>query len=175
VHVFYYSNVTKDSSQVRTDQELLEMFSNHVDGKVVHMTITYTDPKDMPISCMSFHLEISEELNIPCTPSIVCPSLAPASQSTQPTSLPSQSTTSQHPPEPSDGSDVDSDDDPDDDPDDGILANPEPQTNMLELMVKKYTFLLLIHMWVAMMWVRKVGPIPGLTLNLMLNMRKRMG
>jgi hypothetical protein len=123
VHVFYYSNVTKGSSQVRTDQELLEMFSNHVDSKVVHMTITYTDPKDMPISCMCFHPEISEGLNIPCTPSIVCPSLAAASQSTQPTPLPSQPTTSQHPPEPSDGSDVDSDDDPDD----GILANPEPQ------------------------------------------------
>jgi hypothetical protein len=28
---------------VRTDQELLEMFSKHVDRKVVHMTITYTD------------------------------------------------------------------------------------------------------------------------------------
>jgi transposase-like protein len=28
---------------VRTDQELLEMFSKYVDSKVVHMTITYTD------------------------------------------------------------------------------------------------------------------------------------
>jgi hypothetical protein len=43
VHVFYYSDVTKASSLVTTDQELLEMFSKHVDSKVVHMTITYTD------------------------------------------------------------------------------------------------------------------------------------
>jgi hypothetical protein len=95
------------------------MFSNHVDSKVVHMTITYTDPKDMPISCMCFHPEISQGLDIPCTPSIVCPSLAAASQSTQPAPLPSQPTTSQHPPEPSDESDVD----PDDDPDDGTAAS----------------------------------------------------
>jgi hypothetical protein len=125
VHVFYYNDVTKASSQVRTDQELLEMFSKHVDSKVVHMTITYTDPKDMPISCMCFHPKISEGLDIPCTPSIPCPSLAAGSQSTQLTPLPSQPTTSQqnepaNPTEPSDESDIDPDDD-------GILANPEPQ------------------------------------------------
>jgi hypothetical protein len=122
VHVFYYSDVTKASSLVRTDQELLEMFSKHADSKVVHMTITYTDPKDMPISCMCFHPEISGRLDIPCTPSIACPSIAAGSQSTQP--LPSHPTTSQHPTDPSDESDDDPDDDPDDD---GILANPEPQ------------------------------------------------
>jgi hypothetical protein len=54
VHVFYYSEVTKGCSQVRTDQELLEMFSKHADSKVVHMTVTYTVPKDMTISCMCF-------------------------------------------------------------------------------------------------------------------------
>jgi hypothetical protein len=68
---------------------------------------------------MCFHPEISQGLDIPCTPSIVCPSLAAASQSTQPAPLPSQPTTSQHPPEPSDESDVD----PDDDPDDGTAAS----------------------------------------------------
>jgi hypothetical protein len=39
VHVFYYDDV-KNYSQVRTDQELLEIFNKHVDSKVVHMTIT---------------------------------------------------------------------------------------------------------------------------------------
>jgi hypothetical protein len=93
VHVSYYIDVTKGSSQVRTDQELHEMFSKHADSKVVHMTITYTDPKDMPsLVCASTH---SEGLDIPCTPSIICPSLAAASQSTQPTPLPSQPTTNQ--------------------------------------------------------------------------------
>jgi hypothetical protein len=73
------------------------MFSKHADSKVVHMTITYTDPKDMPISCMCFHPEISERLDIPCTPSIACPSIAAGSQSTQP--LPSHPKTSQYPAE----------------------------------------------------------------------------
>jgi hypothetical protein len=172
VHVFYYSEVTKGSSQVRTDQELLEMFSNHVDSKVVHMTITYTDPKDMPISCMCFHPEISQGLDIPCTPSIVCPSLAAASQSTQPAPLPSQPTTnqpttSQHPPEPSDESNVD----PDDDPDDGILANPEPQNEHVGVDDEEMYF----PAPNTHVGGDDVGLIPSLTLNLMLNMRKRMG
>jgi hypothetical protein len=79
VLVFYI--VTKGSSQARIDQKLLEMFSKHVDKKVVHMTITYTDPKDMPISCMCFDPTLSKPIDISCIPSIDCPSLATGSQS----------------------------------------------------------------------------------------------
>jgi hypothetical protein len=45
------------------------------------------------------------------------------------------------------------------------------EMNMLELMMKTCTYLLLKHMWVVMMWVRKVN----LIRNLMLSMRKSMG
>ncbi|CAL4983816.1 unnamed protein product [Urochloa decumbens] len=133
VHVFYYDDVTKGSSQVTSDQELLEMFSKHADRKVVHITITYTEPRDMPIPCMCFHPKISEVLDIPCTPSIACPSIAAASQSSQPlfsqhtNPTTSQPRTSQQPAEPSYAVDHDPDDESDDDPDDdGYLANPEP-------------------------------------------------
>ncbi|CAN6198602.1 unnamed protein product [Urochloa humidicola] len=145
VHIFYYNDVQKCYSPVRTDQELLEMFSKHVDSRKVHMTITYTEPTDVPIpECCT--PKISERLDIPSTPSIACPSLAAASQSTKPLSnqhtkpTTSQSTeplfnqhskptASQQPPNPNvEPNDVGVDDesDDDDDDDDGILPNPEP-------------------------------------------------
>ena len=78
VHVFYYDDVKK-YSEVRTDQELLAMFSKHVDSKKVRMTITYTEPRDVPIAeCC--HPEISAGLDIPCTPSLAAPSLGAAIQ-----------------------------------------------------------------------------------------------
>src|SRR6185503_14782958 len=84
VHVFYYDDVKK-YSEVRTDQELLAMFTKHVYSKKVRMTITYTEPRDVPIAeCC--HPEISARLDLPCTPSLAAPSLAAASQSTQPLS-----------------------------------------------------------------------------------------
>jgi hypothetical protein len=61
------------------------MFSKHVDSKMVHMTITYTEPRDVPIP-KCFYIEISSGLDIPCTLSISCPSLDASSQSTQPLS-----------------------------------------------------------------------------------------
>lgn len=115
VHVFYYDDVKK-YSEVRTDQELLAMFSKHVDSKKVRMTITYTEPRDVPIAeCC--HPEISAGLDIPCTPSLAAPSLGAASQSTEHVSSQhSKPTTSKQPVEPSD--------EPDDD--DGCLPNPKP-------------------------------------------------
>ena len=115
VHVFYYDDVKK-YSEVRTDQELLAMFSKHVDSKKVRMTITYTEPRDVPIAeCC--HPEISAGLDIPCTPSLAAPSLGAASQSTEHiSSQHSKPTTSKQPVEPSD--------EPDDD--DGCLPNPKP-------------------------------------------------
>jgi len=115
VHVFYYDDVQK-YSEVRTDQELLAMFSKHVDSKKVRMTITYTEPRDVPIAeCC--HPEISAGLDIPCTPSLAAPSLGAASQSTEHVSSQhSKPTTSKQPVEPSD--------EPDDD--DGCLPNPKP-------------------------------------------------
>ena len=84
VHVFYYDDFQK-YVEVRTDQELLAMFSKHVDNKEVRMTITYTESRDVPIiECI--HSEISARLDIPCTPSVACPSFAAPSQSTQPIS-----------------------------------------------------------------------------------------
>ena len=86
VHVFYYDDFQK-YVEVRTYQELLAMFSKHVDNKKVRMTITYTEPTDVPIiECI--HPEISARLDIPCTPSVACPSFAAPSQSTQPSSKP---------------------------------------------------------------------------------------
>jgi len=115
VHVFYYDDVKK-YSEMRTDQELLAMFSKHVDSKKVRMIITYTEPRDVPIvECC--HPEISAGLDIPCTPSLAAPSLGAASQSTEHVSSQhSKPTTSKQPVEPSD--------EPDDD--DGCLPNPKP-------------------------------------------------
>jgi hypothetical protein len=84
VHIFYYDEVKKCFPQVTTDYELLEMFSKHVEKKVLRMTIAYTDPIDaMPIP-KCYTLENSDVLDIPCTPSMACPSLATASQSNEP-------------------------------------------------------------------------------------------
>jgi hypothetical protein len=84
VLIFYYDEIKKSFPQVTTDQELLEMFSKHVEKKVIGMTIAYTDPADtMPIS-ECYTLENSDVLDIPCTPSMACPSLATASQSNEP-------------------------------------------------------------------------------------------
>jgi len=82
VDVFYYDDVKK-YSEVKTDQELLAMFSKQVDSKKMRMTITYTKPRDVPI-IEYCHPEISAGLDIPCTPSLAAPSLAAASQSTNP-------------------------------------------------------------------------------------------
>ncbi|RLN28084.1 uncharacterized protein C2845_PM05G11130 [Panicum miliaceum] len=118
VHVFYYDGVKKCSREVTTDQELLEIFRKYVDSKVVHMTITYTDPTDdVPIpEC--FTLENSDLLDIPCTPSMPCPSLAASSQSTEPISSQHTKPIASQPTEPSTN-------EPNDD--DESLANPEPQ------------------------------------------------
>ena len=74
VHVFYYDGVQKCSPEITTDQELLEMFRKHVDSKVVHMTITYTDPTDDVSVPECYTTENSDVLD---------PSLAAASQSTE--------------------------------------------------------------------------------------------
>ncbi|KAJ1253469.1 hypothetical protein BS78_K252300, partial [Paspalum vaginatum] len=44
VHVFYHDDVQKTIPQVTTDQELLEMFRKHATSKVIHMTISYSEP-----------------------------------------------------------------------------------------------------------------------------------
>lgn len=109
VHVFYYDVAQKTFPQIKTDQELLKMFSKHVDSKIVLMTITYTEPTDVvpvPEWCYT-------EEDIPCIPSLACPSLPPVSQITEPIAkLPTQPCTS----EPSTYNNDD----------DGYLANPEP-------------------------------------------------
>ncbi|XP_039815060.1 uncharacterized protein LOC120677941 [Panicum virgatum] len=74
VHVFYYDGVQKCSPEITTDQELLEMFRKHVDSKVVHMTITYTDPIDDVSVPECYTTKNSDVLD---------PSLAAASQSTE--------------------------------------------------------------------------------------------
>jgi hypothetical protein len=49
-HAFYYDEIKKCFPQVTIDQELLEIFSKHVEKKIIRMTIAYTDPTDaMPI------------------------------------------------------------------------------------------------------------------------------
>lgn len=117
VHVFHYNDVLKTFPQVTTDQELLVMFSKHVDRKVVHLSISYTDPTDgVPIP-PPILLSNSDLLDIPCTPSMPCPSIVAASISTQPPTN-----------EPTDfDSDQPADSDHFDDDDDNYLANPEPQ------------------------------------------------
>jgi hypothetical protein len=97
VHVFYYDVAQKTFPQIKTDQELLKMFTKHVDSKIVLMTITYTEPTDVvpvPQWCYT-----EEDI--------------PMSQITEPIAkLPTQPCTS----EPSTYNNDD----------DGYLANPEP-------------------------------------------------
>ncbi|CAN6289119.1 unnamed protein product [Urochloa humidicola] len=95
------------------------MFSKHVGSKVVHMTIMYTDPTDPVPIPECYTPENSELLDIPCTPSIACPTLPAASQSTEQTcNQPTKPTTSQ-PTEPSTNEPTEHNDE--------HLKNPEPQ------------------------------------------------
>jgi hypothetical protein len=138
VLIFYYDEIKKSFPQVTTDQELLEMFSKHVEKKVIGMTIAYTDPADtMPIS-ECYTLENSDVLDIPCTPSMACPSLATASQYNKPIcSHYSKPKTSQHA-EPS--TSEPSTNEPNDAPDgDEYLANPEPQNEHVGVDMKACT------------------------------------
>ncbi|XP_025800089.1 uncharacterized protein LOC112879881 [Panicum hallii] len=126
VHVFYYDEVKKCFPRVTTDQELLEMFSKYVEKKVIRMAIAYTDSTHAVPILECYTPENSDVLDIPCTPSMACPSLATASQSNEPicsqyskpkTNQPSEHSTN----EPSTNK-------PNDAPDgDENLANPEPQ------------------------------------------------
>ena len=43
-HVQYYDADLKNFPVVNTDQELMLMFQKHIDSKVVHMFIAYSDP-----------------------------------------------------------------------------------------------------------------------------------
>ena len=72
VIVFYYDALQKIFPQVTTDQELLAMFSKHVHSKVVRMTITYTEPRDVVPIPEPYTSENSEVLDIPSTPSVDC-------------------------------------------------------------------------------------------------------
>ncbi|KAK3153585.1 hypothetical protein QOZ80_2BG0177830 [Eleusine coracana subsp. coracana] len=47
VTVFYYDAANKNYPQVKSDQELLAMFTKHIDTMVVRLTITYSKPTDM--------------------------------------------------------------------------------------------------------------------------------
>ena len=130
VSVFYYDEVQKNFPQVTTDQELLAMFNKHVDSKEVRMTITYSEPTDVVSIPESYTQQNVEVLDIPSTPSVACPILAAASQSTMPTtSNPIEPTTSQptmpttsNPTEPT--TSQPSTNEPTDD--DDYLANPKP-------------------------------------------------
>ena len=77
------------------------MFRKHVDSKVVRMTITYTDPTDDVPVPECYTPENSDMLDIPCTPSMPCPSLAAASQPTEPISSQHTKPTARQPTEPS--------------------------------------------------------------------------
>jgi hypothetical protein len=80
VHGFYYDVAQKTFPQIKTDQELLKMFSKHVDSKIVLMTITYTEPIDVvPVPEWCY---IEEDIT--CIPSLACPSLPTVSQITEP-------------------------------------------------------------------------------------------
>jgi hypothetical protein len=101
------------------------MFRKHVHGKIVHLTIAYTEPNKCYTPKPDNEALHSDVVHIPCTPSLVSPSLATASHSTDPVAilmLPNQ------PPKPtaSHFTDPPSESDNDDDDDDGYLANPEP-------------------------------------------------
>ncbi|CAN6339136.1 unnamed protein product [Urochloa humidicola] len=120
VHVFYFDDAQKCFPKVRSDEELVEMFSKHVSSKVVRMTIMYTDPTDPVPIPECYTPENSELLDIPCTPSMACPTLPTTSQSTEPTcSQPTKRTTSE-PIEPTTN-------EPSVLHDDENLKNPEPQ------------------------------------------------
>ncbi|KAF8725663.1 hypothetical protein HU200_020206 [Digitaria exilis] len=126
MHVFYYDDVQNKFPLVTTDQQLLEMFAKHVDRKVVRMTVTYSGPTDgVPIPEPILQ-ENSAPLDIPCTPSMPCPSIAAASQLTLPsTSHPNDPNTNEPTASDYDQS-TDSDSDQADD-DDIFLSNPQPQ------------------------------------------------
>jgi len=106
------------------------MFNKHVDSKEVRMTITYSEPTDVVSIPESYTQQNTEVLDIPSTPSVACPILTIASQSTMPTtSSPIEPTTSQptmpttsNPTEPT--TSQPSTNEPTDD--DDYLANPKP-------------------------------------------------
>jgi hypothetical protein len=48
VNLFYYEHASKTYLEVKSDQDLLAMFTKHVDNKTVSMSIAYTLPTDQP-------------------------------------------------------------------------------------------------------------------------------
>ncbi|PVH66500.1 hypothetical protein PAHAL_1G264300 [Panicum hallii] len=135
VRIFYYEDVKKCFPQVTTEHELLEMFSKHVDKKVIRMTPAYTDPTYVVPVLECYTPENSDVLDIPCTPSMACPLLATASQSNEPiysqyskpkTSQPAEHSTNER--STSEPSTNETNDAPDGDE---YLANPEPQNEYM--------------------------------------------
>jgi hypothetical protein len=125
------------SHRSQTYQELLEIFSKHIEKKIIRMTIKYTDPTDVVPFSECYTLENSDVLDIPCTLSMACPSFATASQSNKPicsqyfkpkTSQPAEPST--HKPSTSEPSTNEPNDAPDDDEN---LANPEPQNEYVSV------------------------------------------
>jgi hypothetical protein len=88
VHFFYYDGVQKTFPKVTTNQDLLEMFRKHVHGKIVHLTIAYTEPNKCYTPEPDNEALHSDVVHIPCIPSLVSPSLATTSHFTDPAAIP---------------------------------------------------------------------------------------
>jgi hypothetical protein len=71
-HVQYYDADLKSFPVVNTDQELMLMFQKHIDSKVVHMFIAYSDPSGCyePIIEWEGYPSNSKQFSEPTIPSM---------------------------------------------------------------------------------------------------------
>ncbi|KAL6614930.1 hypothetical protein ACP70R_037200 [Stipagrostis hirtigluma subsp. patula] len=121
VTVMYFDAETKTFPQVRTDQELLEMFAKHTDSKVVYMTIAYTLP-NAPVHIPEFSLP--DNPTSESTKPTNDPASKPTSESTNPTNDPATKSTSEATEPTSDLATKKPSTQPDDD---NYLVNPAPE------------------------------------------------
>ncbi|KAL6905593.1 hypothetical protein ACP4OV_003194 [Aristida adscensionis] len=105
VRVYYYCDAGKNHSELKTDQDVFEMFKKHVDCKIIRMCISYTAPNADPLAMPEWKTPgkssvratdltetvveemqagcVGELVTVPCTPALLAPSQAGPSESTQ--------------------------------------------------------------------------------------------
>ena len=78
VKLFYFCADSKSNIQIHSDQELMHMFAKHMSSKCCCMSIAYhkpdVDPPEIPLW---------DNVDIPCTPSMLAPSYVEPSKATQ--------------------------------------------------------------------------------------------
>jgi hypothetical protein len=82
VSLFYFCIERQLNIQVRNDQDLVDMFAKHKASKRCFLTFAYHSPTTEPPEIAAWDFSSSwESIEIPVTPSMPCPTIAPPSQS----------------------------------------------------------------------------------------------